>query len=302
MASGRRPLLRRILQDPLEALPLFILLGISRLLPVDRASALGGWIVRKIAPRIAGLRRRSERGLAIAFPDMPEAERQAIARRMLDNFGRLVFEYPHLPTIARPENGRIEVVGGEILFDLVARKQPAILIGGHLGNFEIVPRFVAGQGHRLNIFARGPNNAILDHALKRWRGAARMFDRGFSSGMQAAHALRRGEYVAQLIDQRYDSGLAVPFFGQEAMTNPAMARTALHLKLPVVPCRVQRLEGARFRITVEEPLPLPDSGDRDADVAALTAAMTARIEAWVRDDPGQWFWLHRRWPKALYRG
>ncbi len=301
MASGRRPFLRRLVQDPLEALPVFILLGIARLLPVDRASALGGWLVRKIGPRFGSLRRRSERGLSIAFPEMPEAERAVIADRMLDNFGRLLFEYPHLPKIAAPGSGRVEAVGEEILFDLVARKQPAILIGGHLGNFEIVPRYVAGRGHRLNIFARGPNNAILDHALKRWRGAARMFDRGFSSGMQAAHALRQGQYVAQLIDQRYDSGLPVPFFGKEAMTNPAMARTALHLKLPVVPCRTQRLEGARFRITVEPPLELPDTGDRDADVAALTAAMTARIEAWVRDDPGQWFWLHRRWPKALYR-
>jgi len=293
--------LRRLVQDPLEALPVFILLGIARLLPVDRASALGGWLVRKIGPLFGSLRRRSERGLAIAFPEMPEAERAIIADRMLDNFGRLLFEYPHLPKIAAPGSGRVEVVGGEALFDLVARKQPAILIGGHLGNFEIVPRFVAGLGYRLNIFARGPNNAILDHALKRWRGAARMFDRGFSSGMQAAHALRQGQYVAQLIDQRYDSGLPVLFFGKEAMTNPAMARTALHLKLPVVPCRTQRLEGARFRITVEPPLELPDTGDRDADVAALTAAMTARVEAWVRDDPGQWFWLHRRWPKSLYR-
>ncbi|MBC6405934.1 MAG: lauroyl acyltransferase [Rhodospirillales bacterium] len=301
MASGRRTPLRRLLQDPLEALPVFLLLGLARVLPLDWASALGGWLVRKIGPRISGLQRRAERGLAVAFPEMEAAEKTEIVAQMYDNFGRLLFEYPHLPQITAPGSGLVEVIGDHILLDLVARKQPAILIGGHFGNFEIVPRYVAGRGHRLNIFARGPNNAILGSALKRWRGAARMFDGGFSSGMQAAHALRRGQYVAQLIDHRYDGGLAVPFFGEMAMTNPTMARTALHLKLPVVPCRTQRLAGARFRITVEEPLPLPDSDDRDADVVALTLAMTARIEAWVRDDPGQWFWLHRRWPKVLYR-
>ena len=299
--ASRRSWPRRLLQDPLEALPLLLLLGLARILPADWASALGGRLARSLGPRLGGLSRRAERGLAIAFPEMPAAERRRVTRACFDNFGRLMFEYPHLPRLADPKRGRVEVVGEQILFDLVARGQPAILIGGHLGNFELVPRFVAYHGHRLNIFARGPNNAILDHALKRWRGAARMFDRGFSSGMQAAQALREGQYVAQLIDQRYDRGLAVPFFGEPAMTNPAMARTALHLKLPVVPCRTQRLAGARFRITVEAPLALPDSGDRDADVLALTAAMTARIEAWVRDDPGQWFWLHRRWPKGLYR-
>ncbi|GAB5470498.1 MAG: lysophospholipid acyltransferase family protein [Rhodospirillales bacterium] len=300
MASARRPPLRRFIQDPLEALPVFLLLGLARLLPVERASALGGWLAGTLGPRIAGLKRRADRGLLLAFPEMPAAERDAIAAKMWDNFGRLLFEYPHLPRITTPARGHIEVIGEENIQRLLDDGQPAIMFGGHLGNFEIVPRYCASRGLRLNIFARGPNNAILDHALKRWRGAARMFDRGFSSGMQAAHALRAGGYVAQLIDQRYDSGVAVPFFGVPAKCNPAMARTALHLKLPVIPCRTQRLGGARFRLTAEPPLPLPDSGDREADVAALTAAMTARIEAWVRDDPGQWFWLHRRWPKSHY--
>ncbi len=301
MASGRRTPLRRILQDPLEALPVFLLLGIARLLPVDRASGFGGWLARKLGPRFGGLRHRAERGLAIAFPDMAVAEKDAAMTAMWDNFGRLLFEYPHLQRITDPKEGRIEVVGEQILRDIYADGQPAIIIGGHLGNFEIVPRLLAWHGHRLNIFARGPNNAILDHALKRWRGAARMFDRGYASGMQAVHALREGQYVAQLIDQRYDGGVAVPFFGEPAMTNPAMARTALHLKVPIIVCRIQRLKGARFRITVDEPLYWQETGERDADVLALTAAMTKRIEDFVRDDPGQWFWLHRRWPKALYK-
>ncbi|MEO1193250.1 MAG: lauroyl acyltransferase [Pseudomonadota bacterium] len=301
MARPRRSPVRRFLQDPLEALPLFLILGLARLLPADRASALGGWLARTIGPRIGGLARRADRGLSLAYPEKSAEERAAIAAAMWDNFGRLVFVYPHLPMLTTPERGRVEVVGEERMRDLVYSGQPAILFGGHLGNFEIVPRYCASRGLRLNIFARGPNNAILDHALKSWRGAARMFDRGFSSGMQAAHALREGGYVAQLIDQRYDSGVPVPFFGVEAKTNPAMARTALHLKLPVVPCRTERLGGARYRLTVEPALELPNSGDREADVAALTAAMTARIEAWVRDDPGQWFWLHRRWPKAHYK-
>ena len=28
----------------------------------------------------------------------------------------------------------------------------------------------------------------------------------------------------------------------------------------------------------------------------LTAAITARIEEMVRADPGQWLWIHNRWP------
>ena len=38
------------------------------------------------------------------------------------------------------------------------------------------------------------------------------------------------------------------------------------------------------------------SGNETQDIQTLTKIITARIEAIVRDDPGQWLWMHRRWP------
>ena len=99
-----------------------------------------------------------------------------------------------------------------------------------------------------------------------------------------------------LVDQKLNDGIAVPFFGRPAMTAPALALLALRFDCDVLPARVERLRGARFRLTVCPPLPLPHSGNQNADVAGLTAAVTAALEAWIRDRPEQWFWLHRRWP------
>jgi lauroyl/myristoyl acyltransferase len=64
----------------------------------------------------------------------------------------------------------------------------------------------------------------------------------------------------------------------------------------VLPARVERLGGARFRLTVFPPLPLPRSGDRHADIAALMTRVNQTLEEWIRDCPEEWFWLHRRWP------
>ena len=64
----------------------------------------------------------------------------------------------------------------------------------------------------------------------------------------------------------------------------------------MVPVRVERTEGAHFRLTVYPKLPLPRSGDRDADVLALMTEVNRTLEAWIRERPEQWFWLHRRWP------
>ena len=85
------------------------------------------------------------------------------------------------------------------------------------------------------------------------------------------------------------------FFGRPAMTTPAFAQLALRLGLPVVPIRFERLGGPRFRVTVEPPVEIAATGDRATDVATLVQAVNDHIEAWVRDKPEQWFWVHRRW-------
>ncbi|MGH7095974.1 MAG: lauroyl acyltransferase, partial [Stellaceae bacterium] len=63
-----------------------------------------------------------------------------------------------------------------------------------------------------------------------------------------------------------------------------------------VPVRVERLAGAHFRLTVYPPLEIPHTGDRTADIAALMANVNATLEAWIRERPEQWLWLHNRWP------
>jgi KDO2-lipid IV(A) lauroyltransferase len=104
-----------------------------------------------------------------------------------------------------------------------------------------------------------------------------------------------------LIDQKQNRGVPIDFFGHPAMTATAPAKLALRFKAVVVTCRIERLKGARWRFTVSDPLELPDSGDAEADALELTRRVTAEVEAWIRAKPEDWLWLHRRWPKALYR-
>ncbi len=99
-----------------------------------------------------------------------------------------------------------------------------------------------------------------------------------------------------LVDQKLNEGILVPFFGRPAMTATALALLALRFDCDVLPARVERPPGARFRLTVFPPLALPRSGDDGADVAALTTTVTAVIESWIRERPEEWLWIHRRWP------
>jgi Kdo2-lipid IVA lauroyltransferase/acyltransferase len=108
--------------------------------------------------------------------------------------------------------------------------------------------------------------------------------------------LRQGDHLTMLADQKLNDGVPVPFFGRDAMTAPALALLARRFDCDLLPARVERLKGARFRLTVFPPLGLPRSGNAHADVAALLGEVNRTLEGWIRDRPEQWFWLHRRWP------
>lgn len=298
----RRPWHQRYLRHPLEAALVFTLLGLVRLIPADWASALGGWLARSIGPHI-GVSRRARQNLEIAFPGIARAERERILRGMWDNLGRMLFEYPHLGRLSHPDAGRVEVINEAPLVAAVEAGRPGVYFGAHLGNFEVLPLYAARRGLILTAFARAPNNPLIDRVvtLIRGTGGARILNKGSRGALGAIDVMRSNGYLAVLIDQKQNRGVPIPFFGHAAMTAIAPAKLALRFKAEVLTCRIERLKGARWRFTVSDPLPLPDTGDPEADAIELTRRVTAEVESWIRAKPEDWLWLHRRWPKALYR-
>ena len=267
------------------------------LLPLDWASALGGALGRWIGPRL-GITKRARTNLRDAMPELSEAETASIIRGMWDNLGRVAFEYPHLRWIeVFAPDGRVETHGLEHLDRALAAKRKVIMFSGHIGNWEIAA--LAGGQYGIDVaqIYRAANNPLVDRMVARLRGdQGELIPKGAVASRRAVAALRRGGHLSLLADQKLNDGIPVPFFGRDAMTAPALALLALRFDCDVLPVRVERLRGARFRLTVYPPLPMPRSGERDADVAALMLAVNRTLEAWIRERPAQWFWLHRRWP------
>ena len=270
------------------------------LLSLDRSSALGGWIGRTVGPRLA-ITRRARDNLARALPELSDPARQRVIDDMWDNLGRIFGEYPHLGDIRLydGENNHVEVIGTEHVDRLLEDGKGALFFSAHLGNWEIVSLGATRRGIDLVQIFRTANNPWVERLIQRARApvGGRQHAKGTHGTRHMLRAVKRGEHVAMLVDQKYNEGIAVPFFGRDAMTTPAVAELALRFQVPVIPVRVERLEGARFRLTVYSALDLPDTGDREADVRAVTIAINDILEQWIRERPGQWLWLHRRWPK-----
>jgi KDO2-lipid IV(A) lauroyltransferase len=97
-----------------------------------------------------------------------------------------------------------------------------------------------------------------------------------------------------LIDQdTRGAGVFVPFFGRLAHTPPGAAILALRTRAPLLSVFIERRPegGHRIRFT-----PVAVGGSRThGAVIALTARLTAAIEAQIRRAPAEWVWWHRRW-------
>jgi len=283
-----------------EALLQALLMGFFWLLPVDWASGLGGWLTRQIGTRLS-TSRRAMKHLAIAFPDMPEAERRAVVAGMWDNLGRMIAEYPHLGTIADPASGRVEVLHAERMVGVQQGGRPFIGFSAHMANFELMPIVAYNHGLNLTVVSRPVNNPFIQRILLYFRekptGNWGKVPKGIEGGRQTVKLLDQGLNLGVLVDQRTSQGVALPLFGQPARTNLGIAKLAIDKNLPIVPVHLERLGGARFRITLEEPVALPRLGDRQEEAKAMMTEVNRIIERWIRQRPGDWLWLHRRWDR-----
>jgi KDO2-lipid IV(A) lauroyltransferase len=125
--------------------------------------------------------------------------------------------------------------------------------------------------------------------------------KGADGAREMLRALGRGDSVGILNDQKFNAGVAQPLFGVTAWTAPSPVVFALRFGVPMLPVVVERVRKARFRVVIHEPIPVEDTGDRTADIEAGVRRYNAFLEAHVRERPAEWFWVHKRWPKELYK-
>ena len=108
--------------------------------------------------------------------------------------------------------------------------------------------------------------------------------------------IKRGEHALLLIDQKLGEGLSIPFLGREAMTATGVARMYLNQGCPLLPARSERLHRtSRFRVTFYPPINYVPRGNHNKDMYDLLLSINTMIGEWIKERPGQWLWLHRRW-------
>jgi KDO2-lipid IV(A) lauroyltransferase len=277
----------RTLSAGLLALPERVALGVGAIL---------GWL----AGSVLRIRRADvDAHLALAFPNEDSGWRRRVARASYVHLGR---EGVAMFRLARLDKeavvARTEVVGLEPVEAAVSAGTGALVVTGHIGNWELGAAALAARGLPFDVVAKGMANEAFEKDLvaARERLGLRVVDMSVAP-REVLRSLRAGHLVGLVADQNAgDRGAFVPFFGRLAATARGPALFALRTGAPIFLGLSLRLPGsdARYRVTLR-PLPVRVTGDLDADVTRVTAAHTAALEEAVRAVPEQYFWQHRRW-------
>ena len=283
-----------------EALAYDFIRFILCLFPFAWISSVGAALVKRVGP-ITSKQHIAKTGLKIAFPDADDAKIKSLLKAQWDNVGRTFAEFP-LTHRLKPfsKKSRVEIIG----LDIFKAHAPAVIVTGHFANWEVMATVLTQSELPVHITYRKINNPHIDKRVRQQRqkyGTKSLVQKStHRGGRELLEALKAGESVALLNDQKFNTGLSLPFFGEPAMTAQGAVRLALKTGRPLLPMAVTRNK-SRFIVTFYDPIELLSTGEREADVVAGVTQINQFIEARIRENPDQWFWVHRRWPKALYK-
>jgi len=297
--GGKRTFIQRFLTDPLFALMILFFWVLFRIMPVSMASFLGSGLGGLLPFFWRSKNKVALHNVKKCFPELSEKEQKKIVRDMWHHFGRLIGEMPHIKTLLK----RAKVCDNGILSAAAKDKKGGFIFSAHIGNWELAAPVVSNSGLPIHLVYRAANNPWIEKYFfqKRHLGGASLIPKGLNGARQIIEVLKRGEKVAMMCDQKLREGIDVPFFGYPAKTAPAIATLALKMDLPIYPARVVREKGCHFRIDILPAIPLPHTGNKEEDVLAVMTHINAIIEGWIRENPSQWLWIHRRWDKSEYK-
>jgi KDO2-lipid IV(A) lauroyltransferase len=286
---------RQLVEDRLAAL----VGGLASRLPRKLALALGRGLGRVWGGLDARHVRIAVENMRQAFPYWDEAQCVRTARGVYRHFGQVLLDLLWMQGRSREEVlANVELVGQEHLEQALALGRGILYPTGHVGNWEIHAVAHGWLYAPVSVVARPLDNPALDRrlcALRSMSGNTVIYKK--KALARILKTLKEGGGVAMLIDQNVQEkdGIFVDFFGRQAATTTVAAALAVKTGCPLLPVHTVLEADGRCRLIYGPVLSWSRSGDRQRDIAELTQRLTTAVEGWVREQPEQWLWMHRRW-------
>ncbi|MBO7484247.1 MAG: lysophospholipid acyltransferase family protein [Alphaproteobacteria bacterium] len=292
----KRNFFKRFITDPIEGITVGLILLIFMILPLRAAEKTGaclGAFVGLVA------RRRNRIGLLnlrIAFPEKTEKERKKILRDMWKHFGRLIADLPHNRQVLKEASFK----DVKYLREAYAAGKGGFVCSAHIGNWELSVAKQIAPGFVMNPVYRPANNWFLDKLLFSRRKGVKI-PKGRTGARLMIETLKQGKFISILCDQKFREGMTLSLFGMPAQTATAMATLALKMNVPIIMVKAIQQTDGHYLLTVYPPIPIPIGLARAEAEKQIMTTVNQMYEQWIRENPEQWLWIHRRFDKHLYK-
>ena len=270
--------------------------SLLRMLSVDKSASFCSAIARKIGPYL-GVSNIARNNLKKVYGNDINIEKTI--DELWDNYGRYIGEFAFINSMSDQElHQRVEITGLENVTKFQEQDQPFMLFLGHQANWDFVIRRINDIYPKFGIVYRKANNPYVDKCILGERSSDQnviMIAKGPRGVKDLMRAIKSRMSIAMLVDQKMNDGIEVPFFNKPAMTAPAIAKLSLRYNYPIIPCQIIRLKDSYFELKIHPELQYKTTEDIDQDCYNIMSSINKKLEEWVREKPGQWFWFHNRW-------
>ena len=258
------------------------------------SSRLSGKIFEKIGPFFRS-KKIIHSNIKRVYPNIEIKQITNIATLMWNNYGKVFAEFMFMHEFRSGKlSQNIEIVGQNILENIKSNNKQVIFISGHFSNFELMAMHLEKSGINLCAIYRPLNNIFLNKFMEKIRKeyiCKNQIKKGIGGLKKLISFKNKNLSTALMIDQRVSEGILSNFFNEKALTTTIPAQLVKKFNIPIVPIYIERIDGLKFKIYINEPV----SFSKETSIKTITDELNKILEKMVIRKPDQWIWSHNRW-------
>ncbi len=245
-------------------------------------------------------RTRALDNLRASFPEKNEKWIWETGQRSFEQIAMLAMDILFTPRLAKKYNwpDYAIFINAERTKWMMQEKRGLIMLTAHYGNFEIIGYMMGLFGFNIYGVARPLDNKYISdylYGVRKRFGQQILDKKGAAKYMEKI--LSRGATLCFIADQDAGrKGIFVDFFGRKASTYKSIGLIALSCNIPIIVGCSRRIGNLfKFEMKTNRIIMPEEWADKDKPLEWITAQYTKAIEDFIREDPTQYWWLHRRW-------
>ena len=267
---------------------------VFKILGPSLSSRLSGKIFEKIGPFFRS-KRIIHSNIKRVYPNINMKQITNITNLMWNNYGKVFAEFMFMHEFRSGKlSQNTEIVGQNILENIKSNNKQVIFVSGHFSNFELMAMHLEKSGINLCAIYRPLNNIFLNKFMERIRKkyiCKNQIKKGIGGLKKLISFKNKNLSTALMIDQRVSEGILSNFFNEKALTTTIPAQLVKKFNIPIVPIYIERVDGLKFKIYINEPVFF----SKETSIKTITDELNKILEKMVIKKPDQWIWSHNRW-------